>query len=100
MRNYGKAMPDKEYPYCYGKLEIVFPKEADGLRRSPESCFPCSYKTACLKSAVGSSDGIEVTREMLDRTYASGNISFFERWSRKKDLYRNEKKLKKNHTKK
>jgi hypothetical protein len=74
----------KERPACFGKLDIVFPQTEEGLRSTPESCFPCYYKTECLKQAMESSEGLTVQEEKIDRAYESGIISFLERWSRKK----------------
>ncbi|MBU0987999.1 MAG: hypothetical protein KKH68_12190 [Proteobacteria bacterium] len=71
---------------CFGKLEAVFPVGQDGLRETPESCMACVDKTACLKSAVAGADGLKVQEEGVDRAYASGMITFFQRWSRKKQL--------------
>lgn len=76
----------KKFPPCYGDLETVFPMGEDGLRQSPESCMPCSYKTRCLRKAMADKGGVSVREEMVDRAYASGKVSFFERWSRKKAL--------------
>ncbi|MEW5909455.1 MAG: hypothetical protein AB1659_06630 [Thermodesulfobacteriota bacterium] len=76
------------YPFCFGKLEIVFPMGKEGLRETPESCFYCIYKTECLRSAMKASEGLKVREETVDRAYESGVIGFFERWSRKKELQR------------
>lgn len=73
-----------ERPDCFGILDRVFPKTKDGLRSSPETCFPCHYKTECLKHAMEGIDGLKVQEEKVDIAYQSGMISFFERWSRKK----------------
>ena len=88
---------EKEYPYCFGKLEKVFPMGDDGLRHPPESCMVCLYKTECLRRAVQASGGLKIKEEQVDRAYAAGIMGFFERWSRKKDLHRrmeNKKKVK------
>jgi len=85
----------KEYPYCFGKLENVFPMGDDGLRHTPESCLPCLYKTECLKTALKNTGGVKVREEKVDRAYAAGMISFFERWSQKKELHRRKQKIKK-----
>lgn len=79
---------DEETPYCFGKLENVFPMSDDGLRHSPESCTVCLYKTRCLRAAIQTKDGIKVKQEALDRAYSSGSVSFLTRWSRKKTLQR------------
>lgn len=78
----------KEYPYCFGKLENVFPMGPDGLRCTPESCMICYCKTECLRTAAGSKEGIVIHEEKVDREYESGVIGFFSRWSRKKALNR------------
>ena len=81
----------KDTPYCFGKLENVFPLADDGLRHTPESCLPCLYKTECLRSAVSKGKGLIVHEEKVDRAYAAGAIGFLERWSRKKNLHRQKK---------
>lgn len=75
-------------PYCFGVLDSVFPMGPDDFRQTPESCFVCRYKTACLKTAMSQSDGIRAREESVDRAYRSGMISFWERWSQKKVLQR------------
>lgn len=82
---------DQEYPYCFGKLDLVFPMGKDGLRQTPESCMPCIYKTECLRSAVAETGGLEIREEKVDRAYSAGLIGFFERWSRKKEIERQRK---------
>ena len=73
---------------CFGKLEAVFPKGAEGLRMTPEKCSPCPDKTACLRIAMEGTEGLAVREEVIDRAYSSGLISFWERWSKKKDFQR------------
>ena len=87
--------PKKEVPYCFGKLENVFPLSKDGLRHTPESCMPCLYKTECLRTAVSQKQGLVVHEEKVDRAYAAGTIGFFERWSRRKSLHQQKKESKK-----
>lgn len=77
-----------ERPYCYGKIDEVFPMGPDGLRHVPESCMPCVCKTECLRDAMGTSGGVTVREEMVDRAYHSGRMRFLERWLRKKALHR------------
>jgi hypothetical protein len=79
-----------EYPQCFAILDKVFPKGENELRQTPERCMVCLYKVECLRTAMGKSEGFKVKEEMVDRAYSSGNIGFFERWSRKKDLQRRE----------
>ncbi len=78
----------KKHPCCFAKLEVVFPEGEDGLRSAPESCFPCYYKTECLREAMNGKEGLKVKEEMVDRAYNSGMIGFFKRWSDKKEFYR------------
>lgn len=73
---------------CFGMLEVVFPMGEDGLRHTPDACMACVCKTECLKTAVQQADGLRVEEERVDRAYQSGNISFLERWSKKKTLDR------------
>lgn len=68
----------------------------DGLRHTPESCFPCIYKTDCLRAALKKTEGIKVQEEKLERAEQAGMMGFFERWSRKKALHAQKQKLKKN----
>ena len=77
-------------PECFGVLEEVFPKTGDGLRSSPESCmYSCKFKTECLRAAVSRGEGAGcVQTESVDRAYKSGNLSFIQRWSRKKHFSR------------
>ena len=82
-------------PYCFGKLESVFPMGNDGLRETPESCMFCRVKTDCLKTAMSGAESIRVHEEKLKREYESGRVGFFERWSRKKELARQENEKKK-----
>ncbi len=83
-------MPQRQrtYPPCFGKLEVVFPKGEDGLRQSPPTCFACVHKIACMRRAMAGSGGLQVREEVVDRAYSSGLISFWQRWSRKKELNR------------
>jgi hypothetical protein len=86
---------DKKYPGCFGELETVFPKTNDGLRNTPDECLECSHKTACLRAAMKSTDGVKVQEEIVDRAYDSGVMGFFERWSKKKTLkHKLQKKIK------
>jgi hypothetical protein len=78
----------EKHPDCFGHLETVFPKGPDDLRNTPETCLKCPFKTACLRSAMEGSDGLQVRGEIVDRAYQSGMLSFFQRWSQKKDLKR------------
>lgn len=75
---------DLELPDCFGILDEVFPKCADGLRHTPDRCLHCSRKVDCLREAVSGPDGMRVREEVIDRAYRNGAISFFERWSKKK----------------
>lgn len=78
------AHPDK--PECFGQLEMVFPRGADGLRHSPPLCMACVFKTECLRTAMQQPEGLEVESERVDRAYESRTINFFQRWSKKKQL--------------
>jgi hypothetical protein len=76
----------KEVPCCFGDLDTVFPKGEEGLRHSPETCLACACKTECLREAMQGGDGLRVREDTVDRAYESGMLSFFERWSKKKEL--------------
>jgi hypothetical protein len=90
-------MPEdpKERPECYGNLETVFPMADDGLRCTPDACMACGHKTECLQAAMGRPAGIEVREEMVDRAYASGQLTFLQRWSRRKSFSRRKDQLRK-----
>ena len=79
---------EKKCPDCFGDLETVFPKGEDGLRNTPGTCLPCPHKTPCLRTAVSGPEGHHVRHEMIDRAYDSGRMTFWERWSKKKELDR------------
>ncbi len=84
---------DTPVPECFGCLEKVFPMTDSGLRQTPDECFyHCPVKTKCLRMAVSGQEGMAVEEEILKRGTQSGTITFFERWSRKKQLHRNHKK--------
>ncbi len=82
----------EKLPYCYGKLEEVFPQGEDRLRHVPESCLVCIYKTRCLRDAMAGTEGLLVKEEKVDRDYEAGMIGFLDRWSRKKALHKKRKK--------
>jgi hypothetical protein len=75
-------------PYCFGKLDNVFPEGENGLRNTPESCVPCCHKTDCLRTAMAEAGGLKLQEKNIDRAYAAGMMGFLGRWSRKKDLQR------------
>ena len=80
-----------EQSSCFGVLDIVFPKDKDGYRNTPEACFECEHKTQCLRTAMQGSGGLKAREEFIDRAYASKRIGFFERWARKKTMNRYKK---------
>jgi hypothetical protein len=84
-----------DHPVCFGSLETVFPMGPDGLRCTPEACMACGHKTGCLRAAMERPAGIGVREEMVDRAYASGRLSFFQRWSRRKTFSRHRNRMKK-----
>ncbi len=76
-------------PDCFGILEKVFPMTALGLRQTPDYCFNfCPVKTQCLEYAMTTKKGIQLEEEIIERGTKSGAISFLERWSRKKQVYK------------
>ncbi len=80
---------EEELPQCFGDLETVFPMGEDGLRQTPEKCFyHCPVKTRCLRRAMASKQGTAVENEVIDRSSNAGIMTFFERWSRKKQVHR------------
>ncbi len=76
-------------PECFGNLEKVFPMGPNGLRQTPEDCFfHCPVKTKCLQQAMATKDGVQVEEEIIQRSTKAGAMTFFERWSRKKQAHR------------
>ncbi len=61
----------------------------DGLRTTPEDCYSnCSVKTHCLRQAMKGPQGIPVQEELITRQEQTGLAGFFQRWSRKKQIHR------------
>ena len=88
---------ENDIPECFGNLEKVFPMGNKGLRQTPDDCFfHCPVKTRCLRHAIGSKDGAKVEEEVIERGAKAGAITFFERWSRKKQVHK--RKMEKNNT--
>ncbi len=86
-------MVDKScLPACFGILENVFPKGKDGLRHTPGACMKCDLKVECLKEAM-SKEKLTFEEEKVDRAYEAGQLSFLERWARKKSIYRRKRSL-------
>jgi hypothetical protein len=83
---------DNHYPDCFGQLDVVFPKGKHGLRNTPQTCMSCSHNTECMRTAMKGAGGLKIREEMLDRAYRSGNIGFFERWSKMKQIKCRQKK--------
>ncbi len=75
-------------PPCYGVLETVFPPGPEGLRQSPPACMACRHKTDCLRQAINGQPGDIIADERIDRRYRAGQIGFWSRWSRKKQIAR------------
>ena len=80
------TVKSKNTPECFARLDTVFPMGKDGLRKTPEDCMSCSFKTECLGNAMKGKGGIQAREELVDRAYESGMIGFFKRWSKKKYL--------------
>jgi hypothetical protein len=79
-------MEPTKRPDCFGDLNTVFPRRADGLRVSPIACLQCVHKTPCLRSAMADKQGLTVREEMIERAERGGLIGFFQRWSQKKSI--------------
>ncbi len=85
----------KERPECFGQLDQVFPMTNSGLRQTPKKCFEnCPLKTDCLRQAMTTPSATQVEDEIIERGSKTGAISFFERWSRKKQVHRKKEKSK------
>ena len=80
-------MARKEMP-CFGQLEKVFPMGSEDLREVPSTCFDCAEKTACMKAALATKEGLSFRGEMLNRTVGKGFLGRLRRWSRRKELAR------------
>ena len=79
----------EDRPDCFGDLEKVFPMTQRGLRETPDDCmYLCACKTPCLKAAMAGTKGRDVKEELVERSEQAGMINFFERWSRKKQIHR------------
>ena len=87
------AEKKKRLPDCFAQLETVFPMGEDGLRNTPETCLACPQKTECPPTAIPGIDGLKVREQQIDTAYNSGIIGFHERWSKKKAIERQKKKL-------
>ena len=79
---------------CYGILDKVFPVGNNELREITPECFHCHERTACLKSALCTEEGLKMRGEILDRAATSGVIGRLQMWSQKKELSRLMKKEK------
>jgi len=73
---------------CFGVLEKVFPLGEAGLREITPSCFECPEKTACLRTALESREGLSFRAEIMDRSPAEGVWDRLKRWSYRKELSR------------
>jgi hypothetical protein len=71
---------------CFGILERVFPVGTKGMRETPPSCLDCADKTACLRTALSTPQGIEFRGELLEKNRSGGLLGLVKRWSRKKEL--------------
>ncbi len=83
---------NESLPACFGDLDTVFPMTKSGLRETPDGCMLCATKTACLRKAMEGRGGRNVQEEIIQRSEKAGMMSFFERWSRKKQLSRQKSK--------
>ena len=73
---------------CFGILERVFPVGPRGLREVVPSCFGCPERKACLQAALHTREGLDLRREVLDRSPAKGLVGRIKRWSERKELSR------------
>lgn len=89
----GKVV-NSDLPDCFGNLESVFPMGSRGLRETPDNCmYLCDHKTPCLRKAMAGLRGIDVREEMVERGEKAGVIGFFARWSKKKTLQNQKRRL-------
>ena len=73
---------------CYGVLDKVFPVGEEGLREIVKACFQCPDRVSCLKTAMGTKEGLEMRLQNLDRAASEGVIGRVRRWSYRKELHR------------
>ncbi|MFH1061237.1 MAG: hypothetical protein V1797_21440 [Pseudomonadota bacterium] len=74
-------------PACYGVLEKVFPRTAQGLREVQEQCWNCGQRVDCLRAAMTQSEQRRtMNEELIGRQSAvvGGMAGFLQRWSRLK----------------
>jgi len=84
-----------DLPECFARLDKVFPVAENGLRVTPEACFPCPQRVHCLRSALDGTEGLVLQEELVDRAYRKGLMGFLDRWSKKKGLHRRMEKARK-----
>jgi hypothetical protein len=73
---------------CYGNLDKVFPYGKEGLRMVPSECLDCQERLPCLKTAIGTKEGLEMRSDNLKRIPVKGVLDRIKRWSQKKELSR------------
>ncbi len=76
----------QERKSCFGILDRVFPVGAEGLRQVPAACFECPDRTACLRAAMQTRDGLILRESILERSPAKGLAGRLRRWSDRKRL--------------
>ena len=74
-------------PECFGQLQIVFPVGEEGIRTTPPKCMKCSLVKSCIQAAMGSTEGLRLEEERVDRAYEYGLIGRFDCWSKKKLIH-------------
>lgn len=80
---------------CYGILDRVFPMGETGLRRTPPDCFACPERTQCMRAAMRTVEGIRMQEAAVERSVESGLMGRIRRWSRRKELHRMARDIKK-----
>jgi hypothetical protein len=80
---------------CFGKLDEVFPSGADGMRDVPVGCTVCGMKTACLRAALASEEGIQLRESRLASACGRGLMGRVRRWSELKTLANERDKIRK-----
>jgi hypothetical protein len=74
-------------PACYGVLDRVFPRSAQGLREVQTQCWNCAERVECLRAAMAQSEQRRaINEELIGRQSAAvgGVAGFIQRWSRLK----------------
>jgi hypothetical protein len=77
-----------KHPDCFGRLNMVFPVDKDGIHTTPPECMKCPLVKSCIQTAMRGPEGLKFEEERVDRAYEYGLIGRLECWSKKKLIRR------------